>query len=190
MSLIKSFTFFLTCLMGVIYYYTHQSNEELYHYCYLFAYGRDQPIYTIFTYGFIHKDLDHIIANMSFFLLYGGILENNVKTEKYVSLLLYTLILSVGIGLLLTVEDARIIGFSGVTYGIMGAFLTHKFNYKLGATIAITLLKVIVLIMVILECINSSGLEFSFLCHIIGFIVGLFFSHFFKKIVASREKIA
>lgn len=176
--------------MGVIYYYTHQSNEELYHYCYLFAYGQDQPIYTIFTYGLIHKDLDHIVSNMSFFLLYGGILENNVKTEKYVALLLYTLTLSVGVALLFTSEDARIIGFSGVTYGIMGAFLAHKFHYKLSATITITILKIIVVIMVILECINSCGLELSFLCHMIGFTIGLFFSFYFKKIIASQEKMA
>ncbi len=76
--------------------------------------------YRIFTSGFLHANLIHLLFNMYVLYILGTLLEPAVGTARMVGIYIVSLVAG-SFGALLLTPDALTVGASGAVYGIMAA---------------------------------------------------------------------
>ncbi len=76
--------------------------------------------YRIFTSGFLHANLIHLLFNMYVLYILGTLLEPAIGTARMVGIYLVSLVAG-SFGALLLTPDALTVGASGAVYGIMAA---------------------------------------------------------------------
>ena len=76
--------------------------------------------YRIFTSGFLHANLIHLLFNMYVLYILGTLLEPAIGTARMVGIYLVSLVAG-SFGALLLTPDSLTVGASGAVYGIMAA---------------------------------------------------------------------
>ncbi|OOF53501.1 rhomboid family intramembrane serine protease [Rodentibacter genomosp. 2] len=155
---------------------------EIFHYPVYF--DQDGELWRYITHTFVHLSNIHIIANLSWFWLFGGIIERYFGGLKLFLLFLVSAIVS---GIVQNYfSGAGFFGLSGVVYAVLGyVFVVDKLNANI-----FNLPKGFFTMLLV-------GLIFGFIsplfdiyignaAHISGFIVGLFWGFIDSKIYLNR----
>ncbi|MDX1680117.1 MAG: rhomboid family intramembrane serine protease [Akkermansiaceae bacterium] len=90
------------------------------------------PFATLVTYAFLHAGLDHLAGNMLLFWVFGALIHQLLGWRW---LLLIVGVTAAGAGITHTVMNPEslgtLLGFSGVVYGVMGAYLGLSVRWQL-----------------------------------------------------------
>jgi membrane associated rhomboid family serine protease len=132
-----------------------------------------------------HANWTHLIANFSFILLIGPVLE-----EKYGSLplLVVMLVTAVATGILdLLIIRAQLLGASGIVFALI---LLSSFTNIRSGEIPVTFILIVVLYLVkeFLDALSPSPV--ANLAHILGGVVGALFGFVFSKKDEPKKPIA
>lgn len=124
----------------------------------------------LFTSGFLHLDIFHLMVNILTLHQMGKLVENMYTKKKYLSIALISIIVG-NLFMLVGGPNQLTLGISGAIFGILGAFLVSLYETKLYRN---SFIKVIILKIVFMCVITSMMPGTSLLVHIGSLIGGIF----------------
>mgnify|MGYP003420834590 CR=1 FL=1 len=86
-------------------------------------------MYRLVTYAFLHFDLDHLINNMAFLLVYGVLLERRIGSLNILKLYFFSVIVGIFIYGIMSNSEKICIGASVAVCGVVGAYCCTKNKY-------------------------------------------------------------
>lgn len=126
----------------------------------------------LFTALFTHADIKHLLSNMPLFVVFGWLLRS------YFGLLAFPLAAFL-VGAVTNYatlyyypEHTRLIGASGVVYGLVGLWVTFYLRYEVRYSFRMKLFRVLGVSMVLLLPTTYSPTT-SYLAHALGFLFGV-----------------
>jgi len=129
----------------------------------------------LFTALFTHSDLKHLLSNMPLFVVFGWLLRN------YFGLLAFP-IAAFAVGALANYATLyyypphiRLVGASGVVYGLVGLWITFYLRYEVRYSFRMKLFRAVGVSMVLLLPTTYSPTT-SYLAHGFGFLFGIVFA--------------
>lgn len=129
--------------------------------------------YRLITSLFVHGDMIHLLSNGPLFLIFGWLLRH------YFGLKIFpVLTLAIGVGTnLITItfmgDNVRLIGASGMVYGMVALWLIFYIRFETKYTIFIRVFRVIAFILIMLFPTTFQP-NVSYLAHTVGFLLGVF----------------
>jgi membrane associated rhomboid family serine protease len=110
------------------------------------AIAHNHEYWRLITSGFLHANLLHILFNMYFIYVLGGMLEPAIGTARFLGVYFASLLMG-SFGALLVTPDALTVGASGAAFGLLGCMIVVArdrgvdiWASGLGATLLINLI--------------------------------------------------
>jgi rhomboid protease GluP len=140
-------------------------------------------IYKTISYTLVHGSVEHLLGNLSIFLLVGPILEERYGPKVFLLMCVLTAVFTATLNVFLF--DEYLIGLSGVVFMMV---VLASFTNVTGDQIPLTFVFVIILF-VGKEVLNSMSLDnVSQFAHIVGGVVGSFFGFYINKLRRTRAE--
>lgn len=119
---INIFMYFIPILLG-------NYNEILDYFCLYGPYVREYgEYYRLFTCGFLHANIFHLLFNCYALYIIGNQLESYIGKGKYTIVYFFSML--VGSLMSITFSDNPSIGASGAIFGLMGSLLYFGYHYR------------------------------------------------------------
>ena len=130
---------------------------------------KDMELYRLFTAGFMHLNLFHLLVNMYSLKILGEQVETYFGKKKFLVIYFFSMLTA---SLFASIGGASGLGASGAIFGLMGALLYFGYNFRLyfGSVLVKQLSSVIIMNLLIGFLFNG----ISNAAHIGGLIGGLF----------------
>jgi len=138
------------------------------------------PFFYIRLFGHVlgHGNIEHYVGNFLLILMVGPMLEERYGTKKLLIMILITAFIT---GLVhIIFFDTRLLGASGVVF--MMILLSSYTNLQKGR-VPLTLILIIAIFIgrEVFESITAENSNISYLSHILGGVLGVFFGYFANK---------
>jgi len=131
--------------------------------------------YTLLTALFVHANMVHLLGNIAFLYVFGGMLEDEVGALRTGGLFLVGGMLS----FILSIPfypDANMVGASGAIFALMAALLlVRKPSISIQFLSPIAPMAILFFIYNILALHSYEKTNVAYVSHVIGFLIGLFF---------------
>lgn len=102
-----------------------------------------EKVYPFFTYMFLHGNVFHLLFNILFLYIFGGVLENRLGHGLYLFVyLIFGLIAAMVYVFMVPASTTAMIGASGAIAGVLGAFLVFFPFSKIRTLILVVLVNV------------------------------------------------
>ncbi len=125
---LPALAFFLACFVATIF-FPDRSLREM-----LWASGRtvfvEHQYWRLVTTIFLHADMHHLLSNTPLLLVFGWFLRAFFGLKLFPLAALVTGILSIGISLIFYMPDMKLVGASGMVYGMAALWLVFYIRYE------------------------------------------------------------
>lgn len=146
MPVVTYFLIAVNCLCYFIANLFYDYNSVLNDFCLQGDYVRaTHEYYRIFTAGFLHVDIIHLLLNMYALYVIGSQLESFLGKTKYSIVYIFSLV--IGSLMSMTFTNNPSVGASGAIFGLMGSLLYFGYHYRvyLGTTLKSQIIPLIIL---------------------------------------------
>ncbi len=138
-----------------------------------------QKWYTLFSYGFVHVELYHILLNMAVLILIGSWVERLLGKKRYIILIVLSILAG---GMSLVLRDTGGIGFSAAGFAILFYYyLAFPWERELPFHLPNILLPVTLLVISILAIVLGWLPTVGHYPHIAGALVGIILLPIFRS---------
>ena len=182
-------TILLIILNSYIYFLSLSTTFYLDNYAFSFNDLYNGKLYTILTSLFLHQNIIHLLGNMLFLWVFGKNIESRIGSFKFLIFYMFCGFSSV-LSYALFESSGSLIGASGATSGILGAYLILFPRNKIKTIVPIVFfwtiasvpafVFIIIWFLIQLLSLGSSDMV-AYSAHIGGFISGMLLIKKFKK---------
>ena len=152
---------------------------------------KGEYVWTLFTCGFFHGGIMHIVGNLYFLWIFGDNVEDTLGRQRFIILYLVSLIAGSALHVLFNpTSEIPMLGASGAISGLMGAYLVlfprvkmwvviFLFRFKIGV---IWYLGFWIVTQIVAGFAHEQGV--AWFAHIGGFIAGAILAFIYKRKLA------